>query len=78
MEREEGEENYWHSTTLEWATPTPPPHGNFITVTGGIPPAVPNTAFPALKKILHLRTNRWRPNQQWKFPTQLKPVLIQG
>jgi cytochrome c oxidase subunit 1 len=26
------EENYWHSTTLEWATPTPPPHGNFITV----------------------------------------------
>ncbi len=26
------EENCWHSTTLEWATPTPPPHGNFITV----------------------------------------------
>jgi cytochrome c oxidase subunit 1 len=26
------EENYWHATTLEWATPTPPPHGNFITV----------------------------------------------
>jgi cytochrome c oxidase subunit 1 len=25
------EENYWHATTLEWATPTPPPHGNFIT-----------------------------------------------
>ena len=25
------EENPWHSTTLEWATPTPPPHGNFIT-----------------------------------------------
>ena len=25
------EENYWHATTLEWATPTPPPHGNFLT-----------------------------------------------
>lgn len=23
------EENPWQSTTLEWATPTPPPHGNF-------------------------------------------------
>ncbi len=22
--------NPWQSTTLEWATPTPPPHGNFI------------------------------------------------
>jgi len=25
------EENYWHATTIEWATPTPPPHGNFLT-----------------------------------------------
>jgi len=23
-------ENPWQSTTLEWATPTPPPHGNFL------------------------------------------------
>ena len=22
-------DNPWESTTLEWATPTPPPHGNF-------------------------------------------------
>ena len=22
-------DNPWHSTTLEWQTPTPPPHGNF-------------------------------------------------
>jgi cytochrome c oxidase subunit 1 len=22
-------DNPWHATTLEWATPTPPPHGNF-------------------------------------------------
>jgi cytochrome c oxidase subunit I len=29
---EKVEENYWHSTTLEWATPTPPPHGNFLVV----------------------------------------------
>jgi cytochrome c oxidase subunit 1 len=21
--------NPWHATTLDWATPTPPPHGNF-------------------------------------------------
>jgi len=25
-------DNPWHATTLEWATPTPPPHGNFLTV----------------------------------------------
>lgn len=25
------EENPWRATTLEWATPTPPPHGNFLT-----------------------------------------------
>ncbi len=25
-------ENPWHATTLDWATPTPPPHGNFTTV----------------------------------------------
>ncbi len=24
-------DNPWESTTLEWATPTPPPHGNFTT-----------------------------------------------
>jgi cytochrome c oxidase subunit 1 len=22
-------ENPWHATTLEWACPSPPPHGNF-------------------------------------------------
>jgi cytochrome c oxidase subunit 1 len=26
------EENYWEATTLEWAAPSPPPHGNFLTV----------------------------------------------
>ena len=25
------EENPWHATTLEWATSSPPPHGNFAT-----------------------------------------------
>jgi cytochrome c oxidase subunit 1 len=25
-------DNPWQATTLEWATPTPPPHGNFTTV----------------------------------------------
>ncbi len=25
-------DNPWEATTLEWATPTPPPHGNFATV----------------------------------------------
>lgn len=28
-------DNPWEATTLEWATPTPPPHGNFI-----VPPEV--------------------------------------
>jgi cytochrome c oxidase subunit 1 len=26
------EENHWEATTLEWAAPSPPPHGNFLTV----------------------------------------------
>src|SRR6266478_5626260 len=25
-------DNPWESTTLEWATPTPPPHGNFLKI----------------------------------------------
>jgi cytochrome c oxidase subunit 1 len=25
-------DNPWHATTLEWQTPTPPPHGNFVDV----------------------------------------------
>jgi cytochrome c oxidase subunit 1 len=28
-------DNPWEATTLEWATPTPPPHGNFL-----VPPHV--------------------------------------
>ncbi len=28
----ESEDNPWDATTLEWATPTPPPHGNFPTI----------------------------------------------
>jgi cytochrome c oxidase subunit 1 len=28
-------DNPWHSTTLEWQTPTPPPHGNFV-----VPPRI--------------------------------------
>jgi cytochrome c oxidase subunit 1 len=27
-----GSDNPWHSTTLEWQAPTPPPHGNFDVV----------------------------------------------
>jgi cytochrome c oxidase subunit 1 len=23
-------DNPWNATTLEWETPTPPPHGNFV------------------------------------------------
>jgi cytochrome c oxidase subunit 1 len=23
-------DNPWDATTLEWQTPTPPPHGNFV------------------------------------------------
>lgn len=29
---EKVEENPWEATTLEWAAPSPPPHGNFATV----------------------------------------------
>ena len=27
---EKTEENPWHATTIEWAAPSPPPHGNFL------------------------------------------------
>lgn len=30
--RNAGSDNPWHATTLEWQTPTPPPHGNFTVV----------------------------------------------
>jgi len=33
--QERAQENPWQATTLEWATPTPPPHGNFP-----VPPVV--------------------------------------
>jgi len=26
------DDNPWQATTLEWSTPTPPPHGNFLKV----------------------------------------------
>jgi cytochrome c oxidase subunit 1 len=28
---EETDQNPWQSTTIEWAAPSPPPHGNFVT-----------------------------------------------
>jgi cytochrome c oxidase subunit 1 len=30
--RKVASDNPWDATTLEWQTPTPPPHGNFVTV----------------------------------------------
>jgi len=33
--QERAQENPWQATTLEWSTPTPPPHGNFL-----VPPVV--------------------------------------
>ena len=32
--------NPWQATTLEWAAPSPPPHGNFLDAAGGVPRAV--------------------------------------
>ncbi|MFL5363327.1 MAG: cbb3-type cytochrome c oxidase subunit I [Myxococcales bacterium] len=31
LARERAAENPWSATTLEWAAPSPPPHGNFLT-----------------------------------------------
>ena len=28
--RKTNSDNPWRATTLDWATPTPPPHGNFL------------------------------------------------
>jgi cytochrome c oxidase subunit 1 len=29
---EQTDANPWGATTIEWAAPSPPPHGNFLTV----------------------------------------------
>jgi cytochrome c oxidase subunit 1 len=29
---EKAEDNVWQATTIEWAAPSPPPHGNFVAV----------------------------------------------
>ena len=46
---EKVDDNPWDATTLEWAAPSPPPHGNFLrprTCTAG----PTSTAFPARRK----------------------------
>jgi cytochrome c oxidase subunit 1 len=29
---EKADDNVWEATTIEWSSPSPPPHGNFATV----------------------------------------------
>ena len=40
------DDNPWEATTLEWATPTPPPHGNFPTGPRGAIAVPTSTACP--------------------------------
>ena len=37
---EKTDDNPWQATTLEWAAPSPPPHGNFLEVAAGVPRAL--------------------------------------
>lgn len=37
--KETVEDNYWNAAGLEWITPSPPPHENFITLPEKIPEA---------------------------------------
>ena len=40
VRRREGGANPWHANTLEWAAPSPPPHGNCPTLPDGLPRAL--------------------------------------
>ena len=60
------DDNPWQATTIEWAAPSPPPHGNFLERPAGVPRAVPSTAFPARPRT-SCRSSR--PDSRWKSPT---------
>ena len=64
-------DNPWEATTLEWATPTPPPHGNFLTT-----PKV--YRGPYEYSVPGRSTDFWPQNQPEeappKQPTQPQPV----
>ena len=77
--RQEGRrrDNPWDATTLEWQTPTPPPHGNFAkppevyrgpyeySVPGHDDGFHPAERTGAIREALTI--------DSWKFPTQSKP-----
>ncbi len=53
---EKASDNPWEATTLEWATPTPPPHGNFTS-----PPVVYRGPY---EYSVPGRTTDWLPQHQ--------------
>ena len=58
-------DNPWDATTLEWAAPSPPPHGNFL-----VAPSVPRALRVQRSRRgqgLHCRSSR--PDSRWTFPT---------
>jgi cytochrome c oxidase subunit 1 len=60
-------DNPWHATTIEWATPTPPPHGNFA--------AEPCAYRPPYEYSVPGAARDYTP--QWeKSPGQAEPVLV--
>ncbi len=50
----------WEATTLEWQTPTPPPHGNFLRPPAGVPRAVRVQRARATPATSRRRTRRTR------------------
>ena len=58
--------NPWHATTIEWAAPSPPPHGNFLVSPGSVPRTV-RVQRSRRGQGLHRRSSR--PDPRWTFRT---------
>ena len=61
-------DNPWDATTLDWQTPTPPPHGNFAHDAARCIAALTNTACPATPRISRRKTNPEAPPRRSPQP----------
>ena len=59
-------DNPWQATTIEWAAPSPPPHGNFQHSSRGAPGAV---RVQRARRGQGLHPADSRPDSRWTSPT---------
>lgn len=66
------DDNPWQATTLEWATPTPPPHGNFLTE----PVAYKGPYEYSVPGADHDFSPQWEPEKKEETEPAEKPALV--